>query len=159
MKPLEDELHRALRRIDPPAGFTNRVMARVKEPAAAKRGFDWLRPFRSAFWSRTEDRSWWGQRAVLGFAAMAAVIVVVASTVVWRQHRIREEQRRGELARAQVMQALHITTVKLNRVRNRVRKATEDGTRAPDRGKASRTDAIWERGRLARTWIDRSMKT
>ena len=148
MKPIEDELRRALRRIDPPAAFTNRVMARVKEQSAVRSGFDWLRPFRMRFGSRDRRSGAWLKPA-LGFAAAIAVLLVVVSAVAWHQRQVREEQRQGELARAQVMQALRITSVKLHRVRTRVRKATQDGDRVPERGKASRTGATRDGGRLA----------
>jgi uncharacterized protein HemX len=146
MKPLEDELRRSLRRLDVPAGFANRVMARVEQQAAAKPGFAWYRLFRTEFWARA--RAWAGQRAVLSLAATAAVLVLAVSFVMWRQHRIREEQRQGELARAQVMEALHITSVKLHLVRTRVREATQDGVRLRDqrRTKSGKPEALLDLG-------------
>ena len=157
MKPIEDELRRALRRIDPPTGFTNRVMVRARDRSAVKSGFNWLRPFRMRFGSGDRwSGAWLGWKPALGFAMAVAVLLVVASAVVWHRRQVREEQRQGELARAQVMQALRITSVKLHRVRTRVQKATEDGGRLPDRGKASRTGAFWEGGRLANNRNDGS---
>jgi hypothetical protein len=147
MQPLEDELGRALRRLDAPPGFTNRVMARVEQASASKPRPAWLRPLQ-AFWSWAE--AWTGQSAVLGLAATAAVLVLAVSFAAWRQHRLREEQRQGELARAQVMQALRVTSVKLQRVRSRVREATQDGDRAPHRDNGSRTHRSDKRGYLAR---------
>jgi hypothetical protein len=63
------------------------------------------------------------------------------------------------LARAQVMEALHITSVKLHRVRAKVREATQDGNRGPDRDRGSRTSRSPERGYLGRLWNDRPMTT
>ena len=117
MKPLEDELRNALRRREPPPGFAHRVMARVEARASAKKepGRPW------AFWT------WFGYRARLGFAAVAAALLLAVSISVWRQHRIEVERREGEAARVQVLEALRITSVKLNRVRAKVRAASEDG--------------------------------
>ena len=137
MKPFDDELHHSLRRIDPPAGFADRVMARVQQESAPKPRRAWLRALRVGLWISSGTWSW--QRALLSLAATASVAVLAVSVVVWRQHRIREEQRQGELARAQVIEALRITRVKLHRVRTRVREATADGAREPDRGRTGRT--------------------
>jgi negative regulator of sigma E activity len=134
MKPFEDELHRALRRIDPPAGFADRVMARVQQEPTAQPGLAWLLAL-----LRRWQQSWSWQRSALAFAATAAVAVLAISFVIWRQNRAREEQRQGELARAQVMQALHVTSVKLHRVRSKVRQATEDNDRAPDKRRTGQT--------------------
>jgi hypothetical protein len=136
MRLLEDELHRALRRIDPPPGFVNRVMARVEQQAAAKPKWAWLPLLRPQFWMRAG--AWSGRRVVLGLAVAAAVLILAVSFAAWRQLRIREEQRQGEMARAQVMEALRITSVKLHRVRKRVREATQDGVPGQHRGRTRR---------------------
>jgi hypothetical protein len=135
MKPFEDELHRALRRRDPPPGFASRVMARVEQQAAAKARFAWLWRLRTRLWSWGGEGSWKRSAAL---AAAAAMLVLAVSVVAWRQHRIREEQRQGELARAQVMEALHVTSIKLHRVRTRVRNATKDGGQGSSEGRSSR---------------------
>jgi len=147
MRLFDDELRRALRRLDAPPGFTNRVMARVEQAPAMKATSVWLRPVQ-ALWNWAE--AWTGRRAALGLAATAAILVLAVSFAVWRQHRLHEEQRQGELARAQVMQALRVTSVKLQRVRSRVRQATQGGDRAPHRDKGSRTNRSDQRGDLAR---------
>lgn len=147
MKPLEDELRGALRRIDPPAGFAGRVMARVEQKNGVRPATGWLWPLRS--WLRVWRGAWSTQRAVLGLAATAAALVLAFSFLAWRHYRIVEEQRQGELARAQVIQALHITSVKLNRVRTKVREATQDGTRGSRGDTTNRTSRSGERGRLA----------
>src|SRR4029077_18668529 len=133
MKPFEDELHRALRRRDPPPGFASRVMARVERQAAAKVRFAWLWRLRTRLWSWGGEGSW--KRSAAWAAAMLALAV---SVVAWRQHRIREEQRQGELARAQVMEALHVASIKLHRVRSRVRNATKDGGQGSSEGRSGR---------------------
>ena len=126
MKPLEDELRRALRRREPPPGFTQRVLARVRQEAGARS----LAGVRSE--ARLAQRAPWarwslfGPRLRLGLAAAAAVLVLAVSLSVWRQRREEQERIAGAAARAQVMEALRITSAKLNRVRAKVAAATDD---------------------------------
>lgn len=90
MEHFEDQLKRALTHRDPPPDFTAKVMARVKpEP-------------------RT---SWWAAWRPVMAAGLACVMIAGAG---FTYHQ-REERRRGEAARAQLMQALRITSVQLNR--------------------------------------------
>lgn len=136
MKPFENELHRALRRLDPPPGFTRKVMARVEQGAAAKARLGWLRRLQTRLWSW--DGAWSWRRSGLGFAAAAAMLLLAVSVMAVRQRRIRQERRQGELARAQVMEALHITSVKLHRVGARVRKASSDEPQGSGQRKTGR---------------------
>jgi hypothetical protein len=126
MKPLEEELSNALQRREPPPGFTARVMARVEQVADARapgkpeavRGRGW--------WN------WFGRRVSVNFgvvAAAAAMLLLAASLMVWQQRRMAQERREGEEARAELMEALRVTTSKLNHVRSKVREATESGAR------------------------------
>jgi hypothetical protein len=97
MSRLEDALREALRREDPPQGFTERVLARIDrrpETRAAWRG--WLAGFRA-------PRLQWAT----AFAAAALVI----GGVEYRTRRV--EQAEGERAKEQVMLALRITGSKL----------------------------------------------
>jgi len=129
MKPLEDELRRALQRRDPPGGFAERMMARVEQQAGA-RGSEGVKPrWRWAPWVLWTG---FGRRVPIALAAVAAALALTVSISVWREHRIQEQRREGEAARAQVLEALRITSVKLNRVRERVRAATEDGDHVRD---------------------------
>jgi hypothetical protein len=129
MRPFEDELRRALRRREPPPGFTGRVLARVRQAAdartvaGAKSG---AQPARRPLWP---GWSWFGPRLRLGLAAVAAALLLAVSLSVWQRHREEQQRREGEAARAQVMEALRITSAKLNRVRAKVEAATDDGQR------------------------------
>ena len=128
MKPLDDELRTALKRREPPPGFTGRVMARV-EQLAEERARSAAKPARprSGPWY---PWSWFGRKVSLSFgavAAMAAVVLLTVSIALWQQHRIEQERRQGEAARAQLMEALRVTSAKLNRVRTKVRAVTGDG--------------------------------
>jgi hypothetical protein len=107
MNPFEDKLRNALRREAAPEGFAEKVLARTRglpQPGArARRQF-------GAFLAMPVLR--WA------VAAVAACLLIVASLVHHqRQERLRRE---GEMARAQVMQALRIASVKLNVARRRV---------------------------------------
>lgn len=126
MKPLEEELKDALRRREPPPGFTARVMARVEQEAEA-RARRAAEPAR-----RPTPWTWFGRKLSVSFgavAAAAAVLVLAVSLVVWQQHRMAQERREGEAARAQLLEALRVTTSKLNHVRTKVRQATQVDTR------------------------------
>jgi type VI protein secretion system component VasK len=112
MKDFEDQLREALRAPDVPAGFANRVLARLPEayPAAPHRPM--LR--RVAIW--------------------AAAVLVCAVSLTWMQiERVRQQQARGEKAREQVMLALRITGHKLNQAQSRVRQIGDDGSSTGER--------------------------
>ena len=92
---LERELKKALRRVDPPAGFAERVLARAaKEKDRA--------PVRIRF-------PWFGMIG-LRWAATCALCVAVAVSAMVYQH---DRQEKGERAKAQLMLALQITSSKL----------------------------------------------
>lgn len=106
----EDDLRRALKRKDPGAAFTHRVMARIhqgeaKTPAAAKN------PFQLFWWPLT-------LRPVV-----AGVIVAVLGVGAWlgvRQYWRIQENLAGERAKQQAILALRIANAKLNHVFQRV---------------------------------------
>lgn len=93
---LEQELKKALRRVDPPAGFAERVLARAakeKEKDAPKR----------VRWP------WFGTMG-LRWAVTCALCVVVAASAMVYQH---EREEKGEQAKQELMLALRITSSKL----------------------------------------------
>jgi hypothetical protein len=92
----EDELRRALRRIDPPTGFADRVIAMAASGATPR---------------REQPGAW----ASMRLAAAAVLAIAIAGGVVW----YRGEQRRqaGEEARRQVLLSLRIAGEKLQLVR------------------------------------------
>lgn len=97
MNRLEDELKRALQRVGPPAGFAERVLARAasekeKKKARSLFGFEWL-----------------GASSIRWATACALCIVLATSGILYR----REQRRRGEEAKEQLMLALRITSSKL----------------------------------------------
>lgn len=95
---LDNKLRKALRPVDPGEEFTARVLARAAEEGA--RG-DAGAP-RS---SRKVPRSVW-----MSAALAASLVLVVAVAHVWREHR----EEAGLAARDQVMEALRVTSEKLD---------------------------------------------
>lgn len=108
---LERDLQRALRRKQPSADFTSRVLARLPEEKPSR-------------W-----HSWFGA-PVLRWATAAVVVVAVGSGgYAYRQHK--QEEERGRLARQQVMLALRITGAKLQLAQQRVHRIGADQSAAP----------------------------
>lgn len=99
MTPLDPELRNLLRRKEPPAGFANRVMARLDE-----------RPARETFAQRL---SAFFRRPALRWVAVAAVVCVIAVAGIIRhqhQERVRERAEQAisalEIARSELNTAL-----------------------------------------------------
>lgn len=90
---FERELREALRRPEPPAGFAERVMARVADeaPAAPRRR----------------------EMSHAARAAAAAVLVIGITAAGWGGYRA-EQRRRAEDAAEQAVTALRIVTEKIN---------------------------------------------
>ena len=102
MKPLDDELRSALQRREPPAGFEERLLARIaREKPPAERG--WLASLRGLV---PVPRLRWVAAGVM------ACLFIVAGAYRYRQ--IQRERAEGEMAKAQVMKAMHLASSKLN---------------------------------------------
>jgi hypothetical protein len=98
MTDFEDQLRRALQRKEPSPDFAARVVARATQ---VRRPAPW------ANW-----RSW----AAMGLAASLCVGVV--GLEMEHRQRVREQ---GEAASRQLIQAMHITSVKLQKIQKKVR--------------------------------------
>jgi hypothetical protein len=121
MSRLDDELKAVLRRREPSEDFAERVLARIalqeSQPAIA----------------RSDKVAGWGRRLMDGVAGALApqpmkwalgsavmLLLVLGSAGIYR-HRERERERvQGEAARAQVMYALQVASVKLNVAQKKV---------------------------------------
>lgn len=104
----EDDLRAALRRKDPGAGFTQRVMARIEREKS--------KPVQS---KRKLLAGLWTFRLRTVLAAATAVILLLAGGLLgYFQHQ--RELAREKDAREQAILAVRITTEKLNRVLHRV---------------------------------------
>ncbi len=112
MKPIEEELRAALRKQEPPEGLAARVLARVS--AWPSRETAWWAPLRALV--RSPRWRW-------AAAAVAACLLAVA--VHHRREQRMEAQ--GEMAKAQVMKALRIASVKLNIARRKVQEIDRSG--------------------------------
>jgi hypothetical protein len=101
--PLEEALRKALRREEPPAGFAERVMARISREDAAVGAREAVGPWgRLAAAFRAPHPRW---------AAACAAVALLAGGLEYRSQRL--ERAEGERARRQVMLALRITGSKL----------------------------------------------
>ena len=96
MTEFEDQLRRALERKEPSADFTARMVARA---------------------TRARRPAWWFGWQSWTAAAVAASLCL--GLVLETEHRRREEQQ-GEAAKAQLMQAMHITSAKLRQIHKKV---------------------------------------
>ena len=94
---LDNELSAALRRKEPPAGFTERVLVSCRAPRGIPRRTGFLAPLGMT-------RAW---RAVAATVLLAAVLGGGEAVRVYR-------------AKQQMLAALHITSAKLRDARNHV---------------------------------------
>jgi hypothetical protein len=111
MNPLDQELKNALRRREPPADFTRRVMANLQPDRPPKPG--WGGALRNLY--RFPALRW------AAAAALCASLVIVL--LAYRRHQ--QTLARGEMARAKVMLALRITSAKLNVALREVRRSDD----------------------------------
>jgi len=104
MDPIDNELRQALRHVDPPAGFAERVLQRASRNASAT-----ARPGLAG--------------PLLGWATAAAFVIAVSGGLWYRA----EEQRRaeGEEAKRQVLLSLQITGTKLHAVQMKINRQGE----------------------------------
>ena len=106
----EEKLHEALRRKSAPEGFTERVLARIRElPEREEKPWARLRAFLA--------------RPALRWATAMLCLVIACSAA----YRVRQERQRreGEMAKMQVKQALRIASVKLNAARRMVQEINQ----------------------------------
>ena len=99
MNDFEDLLREELRHREPPAGFAERVMARVP---ARPPGRVFVMPWRSV-------------------AAIAAMLALVFGGLLYQQHR---EAERAKAANRQLMFALRLAAEKMQRVQQRVQNSS-----------------------------------
>src|SRR5574337_1127704 len=107
MKPLEEELRRALRREEPPEGFTDRVLTRTATAPGGRAG--WRQTVGSLF--RMPGLRW---------AAAGTLACLLVAAGILHHWRVQREKAEGELAKVQVMKALRLASVKLNVARRKV---------------------------------------
>ena len=106
---IDQQLKRALRRCDPPAGFADRVLARVQGQTP---------PTERSVWTLWRMPS-------LRWAAVAALVAVAVTGIGYQIHE-RQEEAEARVVKQQVMLALRITGSKLRVAKQKV-KAMETG--------------------------------
>jgi hypothetical protein len=106
---IDEQLKRALRRCEPPEGFSDRVLARVQGEAP---------PTQRSIWTLWRMPS-------LRWAAVAALVAVAVTGIGYQIHE-RQEEAEARVAKQQVMLALRITGSKLRVAKQKV-KAMETG--------------------------------
>jgi hypothetical protein len=97
MREMEEELKRALARVEPPDGFAERVLART---AVGTRGRHWY----------------------MRYGAIAATVALVFSGALAYQRHV--EQQRAQDAQKKLVFALHLTAEKLTAINNRLRESS-----------------------------------
>jgi hypothetical protein len=102
MNDLEKQLRSALRRCDPPAGFAERVMARVDRDSQRK----------TASWN------WWLK---LRWAAIPALAAILVFGFWFRGYEQRQQEKEALAAKQQIMLALRITGSKLRMAKAKVK--------------------------------------
>jgi len=115
-KDVHDELKHALRRVEAPAGFAERVLGRVGGPNVAKTKSPLWDPA-SAGLSRQASAGLW-HRLPMRLAAAAALVAALAGGIQYRA--VQRERAEGEAAKAQVTLALHIASSKLQLVQAKI---------------------------------------
>ena len=106
MSRFDDELRESLRRVDPPEGFAERVLARVAEERARP---SFLERIRRAF-----------SMPPMRWAAVGALSLAILAGVQYQ--RSAERRARGEQAKQQVLLALRITAEQIQTAERGVRK-------------------------------------
>jgi hypothetical protein len=106
MSYLEEDLKKALRRVEPPAGFAERVFARASAPAPP--GPSWWESIIVLF--RPPNVQW--------VALSLFMSVMIPAAGVYRKER--QEREEGEKAKQQLMFAVKIAGNKLHHVQQRV---------------------------------------
>ena len=101
MTEFERQLSNALARREPPAGFTERVIAAASQPHAA--------------------RSWWNRivppASVWRLVPATAALLIAGSGALYRYH---ERAEQGEAAKRQLVAAIRIAGEKLHTAQQRV---------------------------------------
>lgn len=127
MKRLDDELKIALRREQPSADFTDRLMARIAQGADSALEKKAERPLEKKRWLSTLRGYFSFAPAKWAFAGALASLLIVAGFMLSAE---RERQRaveiaEGEKAKEQVMLAMRIASAKLNVAQKKVQESSD----------------------------------
>lgn len=103
MNPLDDELKSALRRVEPPRGFAERVLARARLESEAKPGL--LQSLRAVF-----------RAPAIRWAAALSLVFLIVLFGALRYRQQQQAKMQAEIASTQARLALQIASSKLNAV-------------------------------------------
>ena len=109
MDSLERDLKRAMEPVEPPAGFADRVLTRIRDQQVRAQRRVPARDASGGWWTWLFAPAW---RPAL--AAALSLFLVVAAGISYQR---RQQEKRAEKAAAELMVALEITSEKLQRVR------------------------------------------
>jgi hypothetical protein len=110
MKPLDDELRNVLRRKEPPAGFAERVMARLE---TTPRSMTLVHRVSALF-----------ARPMLRWALVATVVCVVVVASIFRYQHQQQTRAQAERASQQAILALRITNEEIDAALERAQYVT-----------------------------------
>jgi hypothetical protein len=99
MDQLENDLKDALRRVEPPAGFEQRVFARLARESSPRKRF-----------------TTWATAAGLAFASLGGIVI----------YQQQQQQRKAEEAHEKLVLALRITGQKLDVIRARINTSSNE---------------------------------
>lgn len=124
---FEDGLRQSLRREPPPAGFTERVLARVRatRPPVPVLRFAWWKRLLVLFE---------GAKLRWAAAVTAACLVLVVGQAGYRRH----QREKAEIAREQALTALRIASAKLNVALRQIRRVDRSLNTNPGGSKSGR---------------------
>lgn len=107
----DDWLRASLQRVDPPDGFADRLIARL--PDSSKAG---QLPVRGSRWLST----WLTLPRLAWSPAMAAVLAAFVGAGTWEYQQWRDRRIQAERAREELVQALEITSEKVQNAKARL---------------------------------------
>lgn len=108
---LERELKKALERVEPPAGFAERVLERAAKEEKGK--------------ARPRPRFRWFETSGLRWAATGALCAGLAASGIF--YHCEQRERQGQEAKEQLMLALRITSSKLQIATESVQQMNSSG--------------------------------
>jgi negative regulator of sigma E activity len=120
MKRLDDKLRNLLKRREPPDGFAERVLSRLKTDSSKRK----LKRETARFW----------RRPVLRWAAAAVACLLVAIGIARYKHQQRVRAQ-AEQASRQAVLALEITRTELNTALEQAQRITVQALAAPQQAK------------------------
>jgi len=121
---VHDELKQALRREEPPEGFTERVLRRVGEEQIRLKPDPMWDPASAGLNGRLGGSKGPARHgAFVRLAAAASIVAAVAGGIEYRA--IQRERAEGEAAKARVTLALHIASSKLQLVQSKINQLHE----------------------------------